>query len=100
MTKSHQKNSAFALGMGREKVHNVVIKEGEPRSAKSLGVRRQVQFSSEKTGLKLGRSISPIAKSAPELILNRPERKRRHWHPLEVPALIPNARLPCENCLP
>jgi hypothetical protein len=39
VTNSHQKNSAFALGMGREKVHNVVIKESEPRSPKSLGVR-------------------------------------------------------------
>jgi len=60
-SQGYQKHDAFALSVGREKLGNVVIEEGQAASPKPLGVSRQVQPAAPDAGLHLGQAIAPVA---------------------------------------
>ncbi len=60
MSQGHQENSAFPLGMGREKLNNRIVVKGESGGAEPLNLGSQVEFPPQDPSLQLGGSVPPI----------------------------------------
>ena len=91
----HQKHHAPSLGMGREKIRHVVIKEGQTRGPEPLSVGRQVQLSTDYTGFQMGRSVPPIAVFLKYPLQGQSRRTHQRWRQRAGLAVVPGGPPTC-----